>query len=82
MPIYKVTLTKNPYDMAAPIPPFYARGGVSAPVLDDVLAQREQINATMQIKLDEVTDRWGVKVMAVEIKEITPPRDIQDAMSR
>jgi regulator of protease activity HflC (stomatin/prohibitin superfamily) len=51
-------------------------------VLDDVLAKRDQINATMQQKLDEVTDRWGVKVMAVEIKEITPPRDIQDAMSR
>ncbi len=51
-------------------------------VLDDVLAKRDQINATMQVKLDEVTDRWGVKVMAVEIKEITPPRDIQDAMSR
>ena len=51
-------------------------------VLDDVLAKRDQINSTMQIKLDEVTDRWGVKVMAVEIKEITPPRDIQDAMSR
>ena len=51
-------------------------------VLDDVLAKRDQINATMQVKLDEVTDRWGVKVMAVEIKEITPPRDIQEAMSR
>ena len=51
-------------------------------VLDDVLAKRDQINSTMQIKLDEVTDRWGVKVMAVEIKEITPPRDIQEAMSR
>ena len=51
-------------------------------VLDDVLAKRDQINATMQVKLDQVTDRWGVKVMAVEIKEITPPRDIQEAMSR
>ena len=51
-------------------------------VLDDVLAKRDEINATMQVKLDAVTDRWGVKVMAVEIKEITPPRDIQEAMSR
>ncbi len=51
-------------------------------VLDDVLAKRDEINAVMQLKLDEVTDRWGVKVMAVEIKEITPPRDIQEAMSR
>ena len=51
-------------------------------VLDDVLAKRDEINATMQVKLDAVTDRWGVKVMAVEIKEITPPPDIQQAMSR
>jgi regulator of protease activity HflC (stomatin/prohibitin superfamily) len=51
-------------------------------ILDDVLAKRDEINATMQSKLDEVTDRWGVKVMAVEIREITPPREIQDAMSR
>ena len=50
--------------------------------LDDVLAKRDQINQTMQAKLDEVTDRWGVKVTAVEIREIEPPRDIQDAMSR
>jgi len=50
--------------------------------LDDVLAKRDQINQVMQVKLDEVTDRWGVKVTAVEIREITPPRDIQDAMSR
>ena len=50
--------------------------------LDDVLAKRDQINSIMQVKLDEVTDRWGVKVMAVEIREITPPRDIQEAMSR
>ncbi len=50
--------------------------------LDDVLAKRDQINRAMQVKLDEVTDRWGVKVMAVEIKEITPPREIQEAMSR
>ncbi len=51
-------------------------------VLDDVLAKREHINAVMQARLDEVTVRWGVKVNAVEIREILPPRDIQDAMSR
>jgi regulator of protease activity HflC (stomatin/prohibitin superfamily) len=50
--------------------------------LDDVLAKREQMNAIMQARMDEVTDRWGVKVNAVEIREILPPRDIQEAMSR
>ncbi|HXH22102.1 MAG TPA: SPFH domain-containing protein [Dehalococcoidia bacterium] len=51
-------------------------------MLDDVLAKREQINSVMQSRMDEVTDRWGVKVNAVEIREILPPRDIQEAMSR
>lgn len=50
--------------------------------LDDVLSKREQMNAIMQARMDEVTDRWGVKVNAVEIREILPPRDIQEAMSR
>lgn len=50
--------------------------------LDDVLAKREQINEVLRVKLDEVTQRWGVKVTTVEIREITPPREIQDAMNR
>lgn len=50
--------------------------------LDDVLAKREQINQVLRVKLDEVTERWGVKVTAVEIREITPPREVQTAMTR
>jgi regulator of protease activity HflC (stomatin/prohibitin superfamily) len=51
-------------------------------VLDDVLARREQINQVLRAKLDEVTERWGVKVTAVEIREILPPREVQEAMTR
>ncbi len=51
-------------------------------ILDDVLARRDQLNEMLQGKLDEVTNRWGIKVTAVEIREIIPPREIQDAMSR
>jgi regulator of protease activity HflC (stomatin/prohibitin superfamily) len=51
-------------------------------VLDDVLSKREQINDTLRVKLDEITERWGVKVTSVEIREIEPPRDVQDAMNR
>jgi regulator of protease activity HflC (stomatin/prohibitin superfamily) len=58
------------------------RAVVGDMALDDVLAKREQINAIMQTRMDEVTDRWGVKVNAVEIREILPPREIQEAMSR
>lgn len=51
-------------------------------MLDDVLAQREHINTVLRTKLDEVTGRWGNKVTAVEIREILPPREIQEAMTR
>jgi regulator of protease activity HflC (stomatin/prohibitin superfamily) len=50
--------------------------------LDDVLAKREAINDTLRVKLDEITERWGLKVTSVEIREIEPPRDVQDAMNR
>lgn len=50
--------------------------------LDDVLAKREEINNILRTKLDEVTHRWGVKITTVEIREIVPPRDIQEAMNR
>lgn len=54
-------------------------GGI---LLDDVLSQREHINQTLRTKLDEVTERWGVKVTNVEIREIIPPREVQDAMNK
>ena len=50
--------------------------------LDEVLSQRENINQTLRQKLDEVTERWGVKVTNVEIREIIPPRDVQEAMNK
>src|SRR5437773_5963097 len=50
--------------------------------LEEVLAKREQINEDLRVKLDEITHRWGVKVTNVEIKELTPPRDVQEAMNR
>lgn len=51
-------------------------------LLDEVLAKREQINQVLRVKLDDVTERWGVKVTTVEIREITPPKDVQNAMNR
>ena len=50
--------------------------------LDDVLAKREQINQVLRTKLDEVTERWGVKVTTVEIREISPPKEVQEAMNK
>ncbi len=50
--------------------------------VDDVLSQRERINEALRLKLDEITARWGIKVTQVEIREIEPARDIQEAMNR
>ena len=50
--------------------------------VDDVLSQRERINEALRTKLDEITARWGIKVTQVEIREIEPARDIQEAMNR
>ena len=54
-------------------------GGI---LLDEVLSEREHINNMLRTRLDEVTERWGVKVTNVEIREIIPPREVQDAMNR
>ncbi len=54
-------------------------GGI---LLDGVLSEREAINNALRSRLDEVTERWGVKVTNVEIREIIPPRDVQEAMNR
>lgn len=58
------------------------RAVVGAMDLDDVLSKRDEINQVLHEKLDQVTDRWGIRVMAVEIREVVPPRAIEEAMTR
>jgi len=58
------------------------RSVVGGIMLDEVLSEREHINNMLRARLDEVTERWGVKVTNVEIREIIPPRDVQDSMNR
>lgn len=50
--------------------------------LDETLTSRERINVSLRTTLDEATDKWGVKVTRVEVKEIEPPSDISEAMSK
>lgn len=50
--------------------------------LDDVLSKRETINDVLRIKLDEITERWGLKVTRVEIREVEMGKQVQEAMNR
>ncbi|NOR90633.1 MAG: SPFH/Band 7/PHB domain protein [Anaerolineales bacterium] len=58
------------------------RSVIGSIMLDEILSNRDHINQVMRVKLDEVTERWGVKVTNVEIREIIPPDEIQAAMTR
>ncbi len=50
--------------------------------LDETLTSRDHVNSRLRIILDEATDKWGIKVNRVELKNIMPPKDIQDAMEK
>ncbi len=58
------------------------RSVVGDMTLDDVLSKREQMNDVLRAKLDDVTERWGVKVTNVEVREIKPPPAVLEAMTR
>ena len=81
-PVASVIKAQNFAAMSQGIATTTLRAVIGDIMLDDVLAQREHINTLLRTKLDEVTERWGNKVTAVEIREIVPPREIQEAMTR
>ncbi|GAB6443590.1 SPFH domain-containing protein [Bacillus luti] len=58
------------------------RNAVGSMELDETLSSRDSINTTLQIALDEATDRWGVKVERIEVKEVAPERSLAESMSR
>jgi regulator of protease activity HflC (stomatin/prohibitin superfamily) len=81
-PVASVIQVQNFAGAAQTIATTTLRAVIGDILLDDVLAQREHINTVLRTKLDEVTERWGIKVTAVEIREILPPREVQEAMTR
>jgi regulator of protease activity HflC (stomatin/prohibitin superfamily) len=58
------------------------RNVIGGLTLDKTLTSREQINSQMRVVLDEVTEKWGVRVNRVELKDIIPPHDVQQAMEK
>ena len=58
------------------------RSVVGDTMLDDVLSKREEMNASLRTRLDDVTERWGVKVTSVEVREVNPPPGVLEAMTR
>jgi regulator of protease activity HflC (stomatin/prohibitin superfamily) len=81
-PVHSVVEVRNFSGAAQGIAMTTLRAVVGDIPLDDVLAKREEINRLLRAKLDDVTERWGVKVTTVEIREIEPPSDVQDAMNK
>lgn len=81
-PVHSVVEVRNFSGAAQGIAMTTLRAVVGDIPLDDVLAKREDINRVLRAKLDEVTERWGVKVTTVEIREIQPPADVQEAMNK
>jgi|TARA_B110000263_G_scaffold164881_1_gene143610 regulator of protease activity HflC (stomatin/prohibitin superfamily) len=58
------------------------RAVIGSTTLSEALAEREKIRDALQVRMDEVTERWGVKILQVEINEIDPPAGVKAAMER
>ena len=72
----------NPINALANLTATTLRNIIGDLELDETLTSRDTINGKMRLILDEATDPWGIKVNRVEVKNILPPRDIQEAMEK
>lgn len=74
--------SENPYMAIDKLTATTLRNIIGAMELDETLTSRDRINSQMRQILDEATDKWGVRINRVELKNIIPPRDIQDTMEK
>lgn len=81
-PLASVVNVQNVFQATEGLATTTLRAVIGDIALDDVLSKRDEINQKLRVKLDEVTHRWGVQVNAVEIKEILPPAEVQESMTK
>lgn len=81
-PSMTVLLVQNFAGAAQNVAATTLRSVVGDMSLDDVLSKLEVMNASLRVRLDEVTERWGVRVTTVEVREVNPPPGVMDAMTR
>jgi len=81
-PVLSVNAVRDFTGAALNIAATTLRSVVGDMALDDVLSKREEMNDHLRVKLDDVTERWGVKVTNVEVREINPPPGVLEAMTR
>jgi regulator of protease activity HflC (stomatin/prohibitin superfamily) len=81
-PVMSVLAVKDFRGAALKVAATTLRAVVGDMSLDEVLSKREEMNHTLRFKLDDVTERWGVKVTNVEVREINPPPGVLEAMTR
>jgi regulator of protease activity HflC (stomatin/prohibitin superfamily) len=81
-PVMSVVEVSNFSGAALNIASTTLRSVVGEMSFDDVLSRREEMNASLRIKMDAITERWGVKVTNVEVREVNPPPGVQEAMTR
>ncbi len=77
--VYEIS---NPYGAIEYLTATTLRNIIGELDLDETLTSRDIVNTRLRVILDEATDKWGIKVNRVELKNIMPPRDIQDAMEK
>lgn len=81
-PLMSVLQVQNFATAAQNVAATILRSVVGEMPLDDILSKREEMNASLRVRLDEVTERWGVKVTTVEVREVNPPAGVLEAMTR
>ncbi len=81
-PVYYIFEIANPISAIENLTATTLRNIIGELDLDETLTSRDVINTKLRVILDEATDKWGIRVNRVELKNILPPKDIQEAMEK